>query len=93
MSLLNLQNISELEQYFIDTISYFKELRDNDGAKLIDGPRKTFIPGFAVLSKSILAITKCLHNRNHNHFEYVLFLSLISTPSCNVLHKIISPLG
>ena len=49
-----------------------KKLKDVDGTKLVDGPRKTFILGFAVSANSILAIAKNLLSREHNNFKYVL---------------------
>ena len=69
---IKLDNLTELEKELHDTISYLKELKGADGTKLIDGPRKTFIVGFAVSTKSIIALAKQLLNRNHNKFEYVL---------------------
>ena len=44
----------------------------NNGVKLINWPRKTFIQGFAVSSKSILALAKHLLHRSYNPYEYVL---------------------
>ena len=57
---LKLDNLAELEGYLNDTIAYLKKLKDTDGIKLIDGPWKTYIIGFAISSKSILALAKQL---------------------------------
>ena len=48
---ITLQNLDELRHNLLDPISYLTELKDSNGVKLIDGPRKTFILGFAVSSK------------------------------------------
>ena len=48
------------------------ELKESDRVKFIDGPRKTFILGFAVLSKSIVALAQKLSTSNHNKFDFVL---------------------
>ncbi|CAB4019071.1 DNA transposase THAP9 [Paramuricea clavata] len=69
---IRLENLDELKYYVHETIAYLKELKDSEGVKLIDGPRKTFILGFALSSKSILALAKHLLTRNYNQFEYVL---------------------
>ncbi len=69
---LTIENLDELHHYVLDTISYLTELKDNNGVKLIDGPRKTFILGFAVSPKSIMALAKELLTRNYNKFKYVL---------------------
>jgi hypothetical protein len=69
---ITLQNLDELRHNLLDTISYLTELKDSNGVKLIDGPRKTFILGFAVSSKSIMALAKELLTRTHNKFDYVL---------------------
>jgi hypothetical protein len=67
-----LDNLDEIQHDLLDTISYLKELKDSNGIKLINGPRKTFVLGFALSSKSILALAKRLLTRNHNKFEYLL---------------------
>ena len=54
-----------------DTIDYLTKLQDNNGIKLVNGPRKAFIVGFALSSKSILAIARNLLTRNYNQFKYV----------------------
>lgn len=46
---LKLENYKELQAYLLDIISYLKQLKDVDGTKLVNGPRKTFILGFAKL--------------------------------------------
>ena len=69
---LKLENYAELRTHLLDIISYLKELKDIDGTKLVDGPRKTFILGFAVSANSILAVAKNLLSREHNTFKYVL---------------------
>ena len=69
---ITLNNLDELQCDLNETIFYLQELKDSNGVKLINGPRKTFIQGFAVSSKSILALAKHLLNRSYNPFEYVL---------------------
>lgn len=69
---ITLANLDELKCHVNETIAYLKKLKDSDGVKLIDGPRKTFILGFALSSKSILAVAEHLLSRNYNQFEYVL---------------------
>jgi hypothetical protein len=46
-----------------------KELKDVDGTKLVDGPPKTFILGFAVSANSLLTIAKNLLSRENNNFN------------------------
>ena len=69
---VTLKNLDELKHYVHETTAYLMELKDSNGVKLIDGPRKTFILGFALSSKPILAVAKHLLTRNYNPFEYVL---------------------
>ncbi|CAB3977737.1 THAP domain-containing 9 [Paramuricea clavata] len=69
---LTLENLDELRHYLLDTISYLTELKDNNGTKLMNGPRKTFILGFAVSAKLIMALAKELLSRNYNKFKYML---------------------
>ena len=69
---LKLENYAELHTHLLDIISYLKELKDIDGTKLVDGPRKTFILGFAASANSILAIAKNLLSREHNTIKYVI---------------------
>ena len=69
---LRLENIDEVEEYLNEVINYLKELKDHDGRRIVDGPRKTFIVGFALSSKSIIAIAKHLLSRSCNSFDYVL---------------------
>ena len=69
---LKLENYAELSAHLLDIIKYLKDLKDVDRTKLVDGPRKTFILGFAVSANSILAIAKKLLSREHNNFKYVL---------------------
>ena len=76
-----------------DWSSPLKELKGADGTKLIDGPRKTFIVGFSVSTKSIIALAKQLLNRNHNKFEYVLTYRFSQDQLEMFLSKIRSHLG
>ena len=69
---ITLDNLDELKCYVNETITYLTELKDSNGVKLIDGPRKTFILEFALSSKSTLAVAEHLLSRNYNQFEYVL---------------------
>ena len=55
---ITLNNMEELQYNLNETIIYLKGLKDSNGVKLFNGPRKTFIQGFAVSSKSILALAK-----------------------------------
>ena len=69
---LKQENLDETQHFLNDTIDYLTKLKDNNGIKLVDGPRKTFIVGFVLSSKSILAIARNLLTRNYNQFKYVL---------------------
>ena len=69
---LKQENLDETQHFLNDTIDYLTKLQDNNGIKLVNGPRKTFIVGFAFSSKSILAIARNLLTRNYNQFKYVL---------------------
>ena len=69
---LKMENLDETQNFLNDTIDYLTELEDGNGIKLVDGPRKTFIVGFALSSKSILAITRNLLTWNYNQFKYIL---------------------
>ena len=69
---ITLENIDDLQEYLESVISYLQQLEDSDGVKLVIGPRKTFIFGFAVSSKSILSIARRLLERNYSKFDYVL---------------------
>ncbi|CAB4017604.1 Hypothetical predicted protein, partial [Paramuricea clavata] len=46
--------------------------KDPEGEKLVNGPRKTFVLGFAVSSRSIIALARRLLERNYNKFDYLL---------------------
>ena len=51
---------------------YLKTLKDENGLKLVEGPRKAFVMGFAISLKSILSLAKRLLYREYNTFEYLL---------------------
>ena len=90
---LTLKNFMELQSYLQRITSYLKELKDVDGTKLVNGPRKTFILGFAVSSNSILAIAKKLLNKEYNKFEYVLTYRFSQDQIEMLFSKIRSRLG
>jgi hypothetical protein len=90
---ITLQNLDELLHNLLDTISYLTELKDSNGVKLIDGPRKTFILGFAVSSKSIMALAKELLTRTHNKFDYLLTYRFSQDQLEMFFNKIRSRLG
>ena len=69
---ITLNNIEEIQDYVNQTIHYLTTLVDKDGIKLVAGPRKTFIVGFALSSKSILSLAKRLLERDYNRFDYLL---------------------
>lgn len=69
---LRLEIIDEVEKYWNEVINYLKEIKEHDGRRIVDGPRKTFIVGFALSSKSIIAIAKHLLSRSYNSFDQVL---------------------
>ena len=71
-SLLKQENLDETQHFLNDTIDYFTKLQDNNGIKLVNGPRKTFIMGFALSSKSILATARNLLTQHYNQLKYVL---------------------
>ncbi len=61
--------------------------------KLVCGPRKTFILGFAVSSKSIIAIARKLLERNDNKYDYVLTYRFSQDQAEMFFSKIRSSLG
>jgi hypothetical protein len=69
---ITLENIDDLEEYLNEINSYRQQLEDPEGEKLVNGPRKTFILGFAVSSRSIIALARRLLERNYNKFDFVL---------------------
>ena len=69
---ITLENIDDFEEYLNEINSYLQQLEDPEGKKLVNGPRKTFILGFAVSSRSIIALARRLLERNYNKFDYVL---------------------
>ena len=69
---ITLNNIDEIQDYVHQTIHYMTTLVDADGIKLVNGPRKTFIVGFALSAHSILSLAKHLLHRDYNAFEYLL---------------------
>lgn len=70
-SAITFQNLNELQYYIHDAYS--------NGVKLMDCPRKTFILGFAISFKSILAVAKNLLSRSQNLFEYVSSTDFLKT--------------
>ena len=69
---ITLNNIEEIQDYVNQTIYYLTTLVDKDGIKLVEGPRKKFIVGFALSSKAILSLAKRLLERDYNTFDYLL---------------------
>ena len=69
---LKQENLDETQHFLNDTIDYLTKLQNNNGIKLVNGPRKTFIVGFALSSKSTLAIARNLLTRNYNQFKHAL---------------------
>ena len=69
---LKQENLDVAQHFLNDTIDCLTKLQDNNGIKLVNEPRKNFIVGFALSSKSILAIARNLLTRNCNQFKYVL---------------------
>ena len=45
---ITLENFDDLDEYLNEINSYLQQLEDSEGEKLVNGPRKTFILGFAV---------------------------------------------
>lgn len=50
------KNYEEISNYLINGIKIITSLTHENGLKIVNGPRKTFIRGFAISAKSILAI-------------------------------------
>ena len=75
---ITLNNFDELQCNLNEIIFYLKGLQDTNGVKLINGPRKTFIQGFAVSSKSILALAKHLLNRSYSTIPLSMSLPIVS---------------
>ena len=69
---ISLENFYDIEAYLLNGNETLKSLKDTAGRPIINGPRKAFILGFAVLSISILKITRGLLERSEAPFEYVL---------------------
>ena len=65
-------NILELQGYLNNGIDYLKSLKDTAGLPIINGPRKTFVIGFAVSATSILNISRHLFERSESPFKYIL---------------------
>ena len=84
-STITFQNLIELQYYIHDAYS--------NGLKLMDCPTKSFILGFAISFKSILAVAKNLLSRNQNPFEYVLVYRFSHDQLEMLFSKIRSRLG
>ena len=69
---ITLGNIDEFQDYVNQTIRYLTTSVDKDDIKLVNGPRKTFIVGFALSSQSILLLAERLLHRDYNTFDYLL---------------------
>ena len=69
---ITLENIDDIEGYLNDVNSYLQKLEQMDGTKLVSGPRKTFVCGFALSSNSIIALARRLLERDFNKFNYLL---------------------
>ena len=69
---INLENYANIEKYLQDGIKFLKTIKTLDGVAVVNGPRKTFIQGFAISADSILAISKELLQRASMPYKYVL---------------------
>ena len=66
------KNYEEISSYLTNGIKTLTSLTDENGLKIVSGPRKAFIRGFAISAKSILAIAKDLLQRSNSPYEFVL---------------------
>ena len=69
---ISLENYANIEKYLRDGIKSLKTIKTLDGVAVVNGPRKTFIQGFAISADSILAISKELLQRASMPYKYVL---------------------
>ena len=69
---ISLENYSEICKYLTEGIDILMSLTGTDGVKIICGPRKTFVQGFAISAKSILAISQELMLGDYNPYSYIL---------------------
>jgi hypothetical protein len=90
---INLENYANIEKYLQDGIAILKTLKTLDGVEVVNGPRKTFIQGFAISADSILAISKELLQRANLPYNYVLTYRFSQDPLEMFLSKIRSRLG
>ena len=90
---INLENYANLEKYLQDGIKFLKTIKTLDGVVVVNGPRKTFIQGFAISADSILAISKELLQRASMPYKYVLTYQFLQDALEIFFSKIRSRLG
>ena len=86
-------NYDERSTYLNEAIKLLSSLTDLNGVKILSGPRKTFIQGFAISANSILAISKDLLVRTQNPYSYVLTYRFSQDPLEMFFSKIRGRLG
>ena len=70
--ILNSKSYETVKKHLTEAIEILTSLKDLNGLKLIAGPRKTFIQGFVLSARSIIAISKDLLFRENSQYEFVL---------------------
>ena len=87
------KNYEKISSYLTNGVQLLTSLTDLNGLKIVIGPRKTFIQGFAISIKSILAITKDLLQRSNSPYEFVLTYKFSQDPLEMFFSKIRGRLG
>ena len=87
------KNYEKISSYLTNGVKLLTSLTDLNGLKIVNGPRKTFIQGFAISIKSILAITKDLLQRSNSPYEFVLTYKFSQDPLEMFFSKIRGRLG
>ncbi len=90
---ISIQNYANIKKYLQDGIEILKSLKTADGVAVVDGPRKTFVQGFAISADSILAVSEELLQRHNLPYKYVLTYRFSQDPLEMFFSKIRSRLG
>ena len=87
------QNYATVTTHLTEAIEILTSLQDLNGLKLVAGPRKTFIQGFVISARSILAISKDLLFRENSQYEFVLTFRFSQDPLEMFFSKVRGRLG